>query len=174
MSAPIPPSPHSNELSSSESEWLSDFAERGKWKFAWSLARTYPHEYTTKALSPPADHAKLIDLIERYGVVEHFRDTQRKYLYFQERKYWHMGFPDSEKAEDWPNVINRTWIDVRRHAANVRHVWTAEEVWQFPPPDTKRCTRSVPLTRRTAPNLTIGLGFFGGVGYGRERILLGS
>ncbi len=27
-----------------------------------------------------------------------------------------------------PCVINRTWVDVRRHAANVRHRWTEEEV----------------------------------------------
>jgi len=39
-----------------------------------------------------------------------------------------MGEPESEDPEKWPNVINRTWIDVRRHAANVSHRWTAEEV----------------------------------------------
>ena len=39
-----------------------------------------------------------------------------------------MGAPDSEDREKWPDVINRAWVDVRRHAANVRHVWTAEEV----------------------------------------------
>jgi len=33
-----------------------------------------------------------------------------------------------ENPEDWPNVINRTWVDVRRHAVNVKHRWTAEEV----------------------------------------------
>jgi hypothetical protein len=39
-----------------------------------------------------------------------------------------MGEPYSEDPEKWPNVINRTWIDVRRHAENVKHVWTAEEI----------------------------------------------
>jgi hypothetical protein len=111
-----------------EMEELCRLIERTKWKFAWTYARTYPHEYTTKALCNPEDHSRLIDCIERYGVVERFGTSRRKYFYFEERKYWHMGAPQSENPEEWPNVINRTWVDVRRHAANVRHVWTAEEV----------------------------------------------
>jgi len=39
-----------------------------------------------------------------------------------------MGNPNSDYPEDWPNVINRTWADVRQHAANVSHRWTGEEV----------------------------------------------
>lgn len=111
-----------------ETEELVRLIERTKWKFAWTLARTYPHEYTTKALCSPEDHARLIDCIERYGVTERFGKSRRKYFYFEERKYWHMGDPNSEDPEEWPNVVNRTWVDVRRHAANVSHVWTAEEV----------------------------------------------
>lgn len=107
---------------------LAQIIERAKWKFAWTYARTYPHEYTTKALCSPEDHAKLIDCIERYGVIERFGNFRRKYFYFQERKYWHMGEPHSEDPEKWPNVINRTWVDVRRHAENVKHRWTDEEV----------------------------------------------
>lgn len=109
-------------------EELAQIIERTKWKFAWTYARTYPHEYTTKALCRPEDHAKLIDCIERYGVIERFGNSRRKYFYFQERKYWHMGEPYSEDPEKWPNVINRTWVNVRRHAENVRHRWTEEEV----------------------------------------------
>ncbi len=111
-----------------ELEDLARLIERAKWKFAWTYARTYPHEYTTKKLCSPEDHARLIDCIERYGVIERFGRTRRKYFYFEERKYWHMGEPYSDDPEDWPNVINRTWVDVRRHAANVKHRWTAEEV----------------------------------------------
>ena len=69
-----------------------------------------------------------MDCIERYGVIERFAKSRRKYSYFEERKYWHMGEPQSEDEEKWPNVINRTWVDVRRHAENVKHRWTAEEV----------------------------------------------
>ncbi len=111
-----------------QTKGLAPLIQRTKWKFAWTYARTYPHEYTTKALCSPEDHARLIDCIERYGVIERFGDSRRKYFYFEERKYWHMGEPHSEDPEKWPNVINRTWVDVRRHAANVKHRWTAEEV----------------------------------------------
>jgi len=107
---------------------LAQLIERTRWKFAWTYTRTYPHEYTTKALCNPKDHARLIDRIERYGVIERFGGSHRKYFYFEDRKYWHMGEPHSEDSENWPNVINRTWVDVRRHAANVKHRWTAEEV----------------------------------------------
>jgi len=115
-------------LSPDEAEDLRLLIERAKWKFAWTYARTYPHEYTTKALCAAHDHARLIELIERHGEMERFGDARRKYFYFDERKYWHMGNPSSDNEADWPNVINRTWLDVRRHAANVSHRWTAEEV----------------------------------------------
>ena len=117
-----------SELRPEEAEWLSDLIGRTKWKFAWTYARTYPHEYTTQKLCTPEDHAGMIALIERCGVQERFGDSHRKYLYFQERKYWHMGNPYSDDPQELPNVINRTWVEVRRHAENVRHVWPAEEV----------------------------------------------
>ncbi|MCR4427653.1 MAG: hypothetical protein NUW23_15985 [Firmicutes bacterium] len=117
-----------HNLPPEEIEALASLIERTKWKFAWTYARTYPHEYTTKELCSPEDHAHLIACIEKYGVVEYFGDTPRKYLYFQDRKYWHMGLPESKDPQEWPNVINRAWVDVRRHAANVRHRWTPEEV----------------------------------------------
>ncbi len=117
-----------SELLTDEMDRLAPLIQRTKWKFAWRYARTYPHEYTTKATCSPEDHARLIDCIECYGVIERFGTSRRKYFYFEERKYWHMGEPQSEDPEKWPDVINRTWVDVRRHAANVAHVWTAEEV----------------------------------------------
>lgn len=115
-------------LPAEKEEELANLIERTQWKFAWTYARTYPHEYTRKTMSTPEDHARLIECIEKYGVIERFGDSRRKYFYFEERKYWHMGDPQSEDPEQWPNVINRTWVDVRRHAANVKHRWTAEEV----------------------------------------------
>jgi hypothetical protein len=115
-------------LPADDMKGIVQLIERTRWKFAWTYARTYPHEYTTKALCNPEDHARLIDCIERYGVIERFGDSRRKYFYFEERKSWHMGEPHSEDSEKWPNVINRTWVDVRRHAANVKHRWSAEEV----------------------------------------------
>ena len=116
------------ELSGGQVEELEQIVAHTHWKFAWTYARTYPHEYTTRQLCDPADHARLIDCIERYGLVESFGTAYRKYFYFGERKYWHMGDPSSPDPEQWPNVINRAWVDVRRHAENVKHRWTPEEV----------------------------------------------
>ncbi len=107
---------------------LTQIIEAAKWNFAWTYARTYPHEYTTKKWIDHEDHALLIEYIEVYGVSQPFNQQLYKYLYFGERKYWHMGNPRSEVPEEQPNVINRTWVDVRRHAENVRGSWTAEEV----------------------------------------------
>jgi hypothetical protein len=107
---------------------LSQRIERTRWRFAWTYARTYPHEYTTKKFCSSGDHKRLVDCIERYGVVERFGDSHRKYFYFGERKYWHMGEPYSKDPKEWPDVINRTWVDVKRHAENVKHVWSPEEV----------------------------------------------
>ena len=111
-----------------EIQGLRQAIERSKWKFAWTFARTYPHEYTTKTMSSIEDHSNLITCIEKYGVVESFGKYQNKYLYLDARKYWHMGEPTSDDPEKWPNVINRTWLEIAKHAENVKHVWTAEEV----------------------------------------------
>ena len=116
------------ELPAEETEQIQAAIERSQWKFAWTYARTWPHEYTVKTKSQPEDHALLIAAIEQYGVRIPWGKYQSKYLFFQDRKYWHMGDPYSEDPEEHPNVINRTWLDVRRHRQNVEHVWTEEEV----------------------------------------------
>jgi len=116
---------------SDEVDGLQELVERAQWRFSWRMARTYPHEYTTKTKErcAPDDHASLIDCIERYGVRERFGDDWRNYFYFEDRKYWHMGDAYSSDPEERPNVINRTWVDVRRHEENVRYgSWTKEEI----------------------------------------------
>lgn len=115
-------------LSPAEAQQITGIIARAKWRFSWTMAYTYPHEYTTRTRCPADDHAELIDLIERHGFCERFSKAYRKYLYFEDRKFWHMGDPSSEDPEQHPNVINRCWLDVRRHAENVKHVWTPEEV----------------------------------------------
>jgi hypothetical protein len=117
--SPVPEDEHND---------LSRAIGRAKWKFAWTYARTLPHEYTTKAMCDEETHGRLIVFIEKYGIVEPFNQYRSKYLYFGDRKYWHMGDPNSDDPEEQPNVINRTWVDVRRHAENVKHTWTPEEV----------------------------------------------
>jgi hypothetical protein len=61
---------------------LKSIINRTKWKFAWTYARTYPHEYTTKNQCSLDDHSRIIDCIERFGIIERFGDSRRKYLYF--------------------------------------------------------------------------------------------
>lgn len=124
----ISPSAGPADFSDDEVKELSLVIARAKWQFAWTYARTCPHEYTTRKRCAPEDHGRLIDCIERYGITGRFGKSYRKYFYFQERKYWHMGEPCSDNPEKQPNVINRAWTDVRRHAANVKHSWTDEEI----------------------------------------------
>lgn len=116
------------ELPPEETTLLETAIQRSTWKFSWTYARTWPHEYTVKGKSTPEDHALIIEKIERYGVRIPWGKYNNKYLFFQDRKYWHMGDPYSGDPEQQPNVINRTWLDVRKHSQNVAHVWVAEEV----------------------------------------------
>mgnify|MGYP005810994535 CR=1 FL=1 len=63
------------ELSAEQVEELEETIALARWKFAWTRARTYPREYTTKQLCDPAGHARLIDCIERYGLVKPLKET---------------------------------------------------------------------------------------------------
>lgn len=116
------------ELPQDESTQLVNAIESSKWKFAWTYARTLPHEYTKKAISQVDDHSLIISMIEKYGIVIPWKMYKNKYLFFGNRKYWHMGNPYSSNPDGHPNIINRNWLDVRKHRENVSHVWTAEEV----------------------------------------------
>ena len=105
----IPPLPPEDRA------FLEAFLTSVHWQFARTYVRTYPHEYTLKKWCEPADHARLIALIERHGRVEPFYSARRKYLYCGERKLWHMGNPESPDPRGHPDVINRTWLDVARY-----------------------------------------------------------
>ena len=37
-----------------------------------------------------------------------------------ERKYWHMGNPSSEKPDEQPRLINGTWLDVASYREDAR------------------------------------------------------
>ncbi|HMN11981.1 MAG TPA: hypothetical protein PKD55_06615 [Bellilinea sp.] len=117
-----------SKMSAEQEEKVETAIGRSRWKFAWTYARTYPHEYTKKDMSTEEDHALIIESIEQFGVIESFGKFSNKYLRVGERKYWHMGDPYSSDPAEQPNIINRTWLDVKRHAENVKHRWTPEEV----------------------------------------------
>lgn len=95
--------------------WFRGFVGDSRWRFAKTYVQSYPHEYT---LREPSDHdnfRRAIDCIERYGAVEPFFNSRRKYLYLDDRKYWHMGNPSSVDPNDYPGLTNRSWIDVARY-----------------------------------------------------------
>ena len=109
-------------------EWFRAFVAGSRWRFAKTYVESYPHEYTVlRWPGTDADaFAMAIECIERWGVVESFWSAQRKYLYVDDRKYWHMGDVSSETRMGTvperrydrdsprfvPDLINRTWLDV--------------------------------------------------------------
>jgi len=88
------------------------FVADSRWRFAKTYVESYPHEYTLDRWGDVDRFWRAIVCIERHGVVESFWSVSRKYLYVDERKYWHMGDQASEKPEDRPGLINRSWLDV--------------------------------------------------------------
>jgi guanosine-3',5'-bis(diphosphate) 3'-pyrophosphohydrolase len=88
------------------------FVAGSSWQFAKTYVESYPHEYTLVQAGDAERFQTAITCIERWGVVERFWKSRRRYLYVDGRKYWHMGNPASEKPEDRPTLINRSWSDV--------------------------------------------------------------
>ena len=95
-------------------ESIRAFVAGSRWRFARTYVESYPHEYTVQRWAGADADAfwTAILCIERWGVVESFWNAQRKYLYVDDRKYWHMGDVSSEKPDERPGLINRTWLDV--------------------------------------------------------------
>ena len=98
-----------------ELQWLRAFVTDSRWRFAKTYVESYPHEYTLERWGDSDAFRTAIDCIERWGVLEPFWSSRRKYLYVDDRKYWHMGNVSSASAEDQPTLINRTWVDVGRY-----------------------------------------------------------
>lgn len=93
-------------------QWFRNFVVASRWRFAKTYVESYPHEYTLERWGDADSFWRAILCIERWGVLEPFWSVQRKYLYIDDRKYWHMGDASSETLEARPGLINRTWLDV--------------------------------------------------------------
>ena len=87
--------------------WFRTFVAAWPWRFAKTYVESYPHEYTLERQGDPADFQRALRCIERWGVVESFWGAERKYFYVDDRKYWFMGNPASEKPEDRANGSER-------------------------------------------------------------------
>ena len=94
---------------------FATFVAGSSWRFAKTYVESYPHEYTLVQAGDSDRFQTAITCVERWGVVEKFWSSRRRYLYVDGRKYWHMGNPTSEKPEDRPTLINRSWSDVARY-----------------------------------------------------------
>jgi guanosine-3',5'-bis(diphosphate) 3'-pyrophosphohydrolase len=99
---------------------FATFVAGSAWRFAKTYVESYPHEYTLVQTGDTVRFQTAITCIERWGVVESFWRSRRRYLYLDGRKYWHMGLPASEKLEDRPTLINRSWSDVARYRDDAR------------------------------------------------------
>ena len=95
--------------------WFRTFAEGSRWRFAKTYVESYPHEYTLERDAGQENLARAVGCIERWGVVESFWRAERKYLYVDDRKYWHMGELGFDDPEKRPTLINRTWLEVGRY-----------------------------------------------------------
>jgi hypothetical protein len=91
-----------------------------RWRFAKTYVKSYPHEYTLQQWRDADAFLKAILCIEHWGVPERFWHTERKYLYVDERKYWHMGNAASDVPDERPTLINRTWLDVARYREDAK------------------------------------------------------
>jgi hypothetical protein len=96
-------------------DYFRSFVSGTSWRFAKTYVESYPHEYTLQRWIDAAAFARAIQCIEDWGVVESFWRAERKYLYVEDRKYWHMGNAGSDNPDEHPTLINRTWLDVSRY-----------------------------------------------------------
>src|SRR5262245_18599034 len=100
--------------------FFRSFVDRYRWRFAKTYVQSYPHEYVLKQWGDADAYSRAIQCIEQWGVVEPCWRAERKYLYVDERKYWHMGNAASENPGERPTLINRTWLDVSRYRENAK------------------------------------------------------
>ena len=97
-----------------------NFVGATRWRFAKTYVESYPHEYMLQQWVDVDAFSAAIQCIEQWGVVESFWNAERRYLYADGRKYWHMGSATSENPAERPTLINRTWVDVSRYRENAK------------------------------------------------------
>ena len=99
---------------------FSDFVAKSRWRFAKTYAESYPHEYTLQRWGDADSFWTAILCIERWGVSEPFWNVERRTSTSTPGRTWHMGHPSSEKPDERPGLINRTWLDVASYREDVR------------------------------------------------------
>jgi hypothetical protein len=82
-------------------EQFAEFVSDHVWHFARTMPQN-PHEYTLRRNASKKDFDAAVRYIREHGVLEQYRGFPYKTLYFEEHKYWTMGFPLHETI-----LINR-------------------------------------------------------------------
>jgi hypothetical protein len=108
-------------------QWFRSFVMESRWRFAKTYVESYPHEYTLDEWGEADTFWRAILCIERWGVLEPFWSSQRKYFYIDQRKYWHMGDASSENDDEQPGLINRSWVDVASYREEAKKLGYDDE-----------------------------------------------
>ena len=87
------------------------FAERCRWTFAKTYAKTAPHEYLVKRRLSADDRLlfeRLVQTINKEAVIGYFHEHKNNYLILGDHYYWYMPcYPDNMAVD----LINRTTTD---------------------------------------------------------------
>src|SRR5262245_58478832 len=110
----------SNQMREANLGRFRNFVAATRWRFAKTYVESYPHEYMLQQWVDVDAFSTAIQCIEQWGVVESFWNAERRYLYVDGRKYWHMGNAASKVPDERPTLINRTWLDVSRYRENAK------------------------------------------------------
>ena len=92
-------------------EEAEQFAEKHKWKYAVTYAKTAPHEYLVKKWLSEEDRLlfeRLVQTINTESVTGYFFGHENKYLLLGDHYYWYMPVYPENMAVD---LINRTTTD---------------------------------------------------------------
>ena len=86
------------------------YAERHKWKFAKTYAKSAPHEYLVKSWlseDDQLDYERFVATMKRESVVGYFYSHKNNYLILGDHYYWFMGQYENMAID----LINRTTTD---------------------------------------------------------------
>lgn len=97
------------------------FAERHKWKYATTYAKTAPHEYLVKRWLNEGDRhlfERLVQTINKEAVTGYFYEHENRYLILGDQYYWYMPcYPDNMAVD----LINRTTTDYLEYRNGAYH-----------------------------------------------------
>ncbi|SCX09612.1 hypothetical protein SAMN02910339_01368 [Lachnospiraceae bacterium YSD2013] len=96
------------------------FAERFKWKYATTYAKTAPHEYLVKSWLSEDDkllYEHFVKTIKEKAVVGFFYEHKNNYLILGDYYYWFMYTPDNMAVD----LINRTTTNYLEYRDGAYH-----------------------------------------------------